>query len=122
MAEWPMSRLRPFAGERLLALCAAALAAASGGTPALAQSDPFALPPGLTAQSVAASSGPGLSEISIDGDVRPRLVELAWRDGVLTIDADAARAAGLPVAGGSGGMLPLGSLQIAKWAFDSTHQ
>ncbi|QGN54898.1 fimbria/pilus outer membrane usher protein [Novosphingobium sp. Gsoil 351] len=117
-----MSRLRPFAGERLLALCAAVLAAASGGTPALAQSDPFALPPGLTAQSVAASSGPGLSEISIDGDVRTRLVELAWRDGVLTIDAAAARAAGLPVAAASGGMIPLASLQIAKWIFDPTHQ
>ena len=117
-----MPRPRRLAGERLLALIAAAVAVASGGQTALAQSDPFALPKGLTAQSVAASSGPGLSEIAVDGDVRARLVDLAWRNGVLTIDADAARVAGLPVPDSSGGMIPLASLKVAKFAFDSTHQ
>ena len=117
-----MPRPRRLAGERLLALFAVALAAVSGGSPALAQSDPFALPKGLTAQSVAASSGPGLSEISIDGDVRSRLVELAWQNGVLTIDADAARAAGLPIPNPSGGMIPLNAIKLGKWAFDSVHQ
>ena len=99
-----------------------ALAATSGGTPALAQSDPFALPQGLTAQSVAASSGPGLSEIAVDGDVKGRLVNLAWQNGALAIDADAARVAGLPVPDSSGGMIPLSSLKLAKFAFDSIHQ
>ncbi len=117
-----MPRLRLRAGERLLALFAVALATASGGSPALAQSDPFALPKGLTAQSVAASSGPGLSEISIDGDVRSRLVELAWQNGTLAIDADAARVAGLPVPDSSGGMIPLNTIKLGKWAFDSVHQ
>ncbi len=117
-----MPRLRRLAGERLLALFAVALAAAAGGSPALAQSDPFALPKGLTAQSVAASSGPGLSEISVDNEVRTRLVELAWQNGVLAIDADAARAAGLPVPDSSGGMIPLSAIKLGKWAFDSNHQ
>jgi outer membrane usher protein FimD/PapC len=116
-----MSRPRRLAAERLLAL-AAALAAVLGGQAAQAQSDPFALPKGLTAQSVAASEGPGLSEIAIDGEVRSRLVNLAWREGALTIDADAARAAGLPVPDSSGGMIPLASFKLAKWRFDSIHQ
>ena len=107
-----MSRPRRLAAERLLAL-AAALAAVLGGQAAHAQSDPFALPKGLTAQSVAVSEGPGLSEIAIDGEVRARLVNLAWRDGVLTIDADAARAAGLPVPDSGGAMIPLASLKLA---------
>ena len=117
-----MPRFRRLAGERLLALLAVVSAAAAGGSPALAQSDPFALPKGLTAQSVAASSGPGLSEISVDDDVRTRLVELAWQNGVLAIDADAARAAGLPVPASNGGMIPLNTLKLGKWTFDSTHQ
>ena len=114
-----MSRPRRLAAERLLAL--AALVAALGGQAAHAQSDPFALPKGLTAQSVAASEGPGLSEIAIDGEVRARLVNLAWRDGVLTIDADAARAAGLPIPDSGGAMIPLASLKLARWRFDSVH-
>ena len=68
-----MRRLPRLAAERFLALCAA-LGAAFGGHPAIAQEDPFALPKGLTAQSVASSDGPGLSEIEIDGEVRSRLV------------------------------------------------
>ena len=117
-----MPRPRRLAGERLLALIAAAVAVASGGQTALAQSDPFALPKGLTAQSVAASGGPGLSEIAVDGDVKARLVDLAWQNGVLAIDADAARVAGLPIPDSSGGMIPLASLKLGKWAFDSIHQ
>jgi outer membrane usher protein len=116
-----MPRPRRLAGERLLALLAA-VTAATCGPAALAQSDPFALPKGLTAQSIAANSGPGLSEISVDNQVRSRLVELAWQNGVLAIDADAARAAGLPVPDSSGGMLPLGTIKLGKWAFDSNRQ
>ena len=116
-----MRRFRQLAGERLLALCAA-LAAASGGSSALAQEDPFALPRNLTAQSVAAADGPGLSEISIDGNVRARLIKLAWRGRELLIDAEAARAAGLPVPDGTPAMIPLASLRISKWGFDSVHQ
>lgn len=116
-----MRRLRRLAAERVLAL-AAALSAAFGGQAATAQEDPFALPKGLTAQAVASNDGPGLSEIEIDGEVRQRLVPLAYRNGSLAIDADAARAAGLPVAPGGGGMIPLNSIKVAKWNFDSIHQ
>ena len=117
-----MSRHRRPAPERVLALIAALGAAVAGGLPAHAQSDPFALPQGMTAQSVAQSGGPGLSEIAVDGDTRVRLVELAWQGGVLAIDADGARVAGLPIPDSSRGMVPLASLQLAKWTFDSVHQ
>lgn len=113
-------RPRP-AAERLLALAALG-AALAGGHPAHAQSDPFALPKGTTAQSVAQADGPGLSEIAVDGETRTRLVELTWRGGALAIDADGARAAGLPVPDSSRGMVSLASLEIAKWRFDSVHQ
>ncbi|MCA1660996.1 MAG: fimbria/pilus outer membrane usher protein [Novosphingobium sp.] len=63
-----------------------------------------------------------MSEIAIDGDVRPRLVNLVWRGDTLAIDADAARAAGLPVPDSSGGMIPLSAINLAKWRFDSVHQ
>ena len=116
-----MHRFRQLAGERLLALCAALLAA-TGGSPALAQEDPFALPRNLTAQSVAAADGPGLCEISIDGAVRARLIELSWHGRDLLIDAEAARVAGLPVPIGTPAMIPLASLRVSKWSFDSTHQ
>ena len=116
-----MSRPRRLAAERLLAFVAV-LATATGGSTAQAQEDPFALPKGLTAQSVAAASGPGLSEIAIDGDIRTRLVNLEWRGGELLIDSDAARAAGLPVPDSSGAMIPLSALRLAKWRFDSVHQ
>lgn len=116
-----MRRFHQAAAERLLAL-AAALGAALGGGSAHAQTDPFALPSGLTAQSVSAQQGPGLSEISVDGETRARMVDLAWAGGVLTIDAEGARAAGLPVAPGLQGKVPLDSLRIAKWTFDSQRQ
>lgn len=116
-----MRRLRHRAGKRLLALLAAP-AAAIGGHPATAQEDPFALPKGLTAQSVAASEGPGLSEIEIDGDVRSRLVPLAYRGGALAIDAEAGRQAGLPIGDGATGMVLLSSLKVAKWSFDPLSQ
>jgi len=93
-----------------------------GGSSALAQSDPFALPTGVTARTVSAQSGPGLSEIAVDGDTRARLVDLAWVNGALTIDADAARAGGLPVAPGQQGRIAIDSLRIAKWNFDAQRQ
>ena len=117
-----MFRHRRPAAERVLALIAALGAAVTGGLPANAQSDPFALPSGMTAQSVVQSGGPGLSEIAVDGDTRARLVELVWQGGALAIDADGARVAGLPVPDSSQGMVPLASLQLAKWKFDSIRQ
>jgi outer membrane usher protein len=117
-----MSRLRPPALERLLAL-AAAIFAALGGNPAHAQSDPFALDTGITAQSVAAERrGPGLTEIAVDGETRARMVNLTWRDDVLLIAADGARAAGLPIPDSASGEIPLDSLRIVKWRFDSVRQ
>ncbi|WP_296675253.1 fimbria/pilus outer membrane usher protein [Novosphingobium sp.] len=116
-----MRRFRQTAGERLLAL-AAALGTALGGQSAHAQTDPFALPTGVTAQSVAAQSGPGLSEIAIDGETRARLVDLSWANGVLTISAESAKAAGLPIPADASGQIPLSSIKIAKWSFDSLKQ
>lgn len=116
-----MAARRPLAADRLLALVAA-LSAITGGAPAFAQEDPFALPKGLTAQSVVIDEGPGLSEIAIDGEVRKRLVLLAWQGESLTIDADAARAAGLPVDDAAQGMVPLQRLPLAKWSFDKFTQ
>jgi outer membrane usher protein FimD/PapC len=116
-----MLRRRPPAAERVLALVAFG-AALAGGLPAHAQSDPFALPKGMTAQAVAQADGPGLSEIAVDGDTRSRLVQLAWRNGVLAIDAEGARVAGLPVPDSSEGMVPLAALKLAKWKFDAVHQ
>lgn len=116
-----MRRSRQTAAERVLAL-AALLSIAFGGSTARAQSDPFALPSGVTARSVSAQAGPGLSEIAVDGETRVRLVDLAWQNGVLTIDAEAARAAGLPVPEGARGKVPLDSLKVAKWNFDPRRQ
>lgn len=116
-----MRRFRPPAAERLLAF-AATFVAALGGSTAHAQTDPFALPTGLTAQNLPAQQGPGLSEIAVDGDVRGRMVDLAWDHGVLTISAEDARAAGLPVAPAATGRVALDSLQVAKWSFDSLRQ
>ncbi len=116
-----MRRSHPPAVERVLAI-AASLVAALGGSAAHAQTDPFALPTGLTATSLPAQDGPGLSELAIDGDVRPRMVDLAWDQGVLTIAAADARAAGLPVAQGLTGRIALASLKVAKWAFDPLKQ
>ena len=117
-----MSRHRRPAAERVLALIAALGAAVAGGLPAHAQSDPFALPKGMTAQSVAQADGPGLSEIAVDGDTRSRLVQLSWQGGALAIDADGARAAGIPIPDSSQGLVPLASLKLAKWRFDSIRQ
>lgn len=116
-----MPRSRPTAVERLLALFAA-LAAALGGGAAHAQTDPFALPTGVTAQTVSSQGGPGLSEIAVDGETRARLVDLAWIDGALTIDAEGARAVGLPIPATRNGKIALASLRIAKWAFDPLRQ
>lgn len=116
-----MRRYRRPAAERLLSLIAA-LGAALGVSPAQAQTDPFALPTGVTAKAARAEAGPGLSEIAVDGDVRKRFVDLAWEGGVLTIDADNARVAGLPVPDSAKGKIPLATLKIAKWSFDPLTQ
>jgi outer membrane usher protein len=102
---------------------AAGVAALTGGT-ANAQTDPFALPTTTTASAVpeAASSGPGLSEIEIDGRVNARLVELRGAGGALTIDADGARAAGLPVDAAASGQIRIDALKLYQWRFDPLRQ
>ena len=115
-----MAPRRPSA-ERILALFAAA-SAALGGSPAIAQSDPFALPRDLTVESVQTNDGPGLSEIMVDGEVMKRLVPLVWQGKALSIDADAARAAGLPVDDATHGMVALDRLTLANWKFDALRQ
>lgn len=112
---------RPRAARSLLALIATA-STLSGHAVRAQETDPFALPPDLTVKAVEQAAGPGLSEIEIDGAVRPRLVTLAGRGDALAIDAEDARAAGLPVPDGATGPLPLSTLAVYKWQFDSLRQ
>lgn len=116
-----MALLRPRAVKPLLALIAAASALSSGLARAQ-ETDPFALPSDVTVKAVEQSAGPGLSEIEIDGAVRKRLVTLTGRGDTLAIDAEDARAAGLPVPDGASGLLRFNSLAIYKWQFDSLRQ
>jgi outer membrane usher protein len=100
-----------------------AVACALPGSAAAAQdSDPFALPKDLTVKAVDQAAGPGLSEIEIDGTVRSRLVTLTGRGDTLAIDAEEARAAGLPIPDGAHGEVRLSSLAIYQWHFDSLRQ
>lgn len=103
-----------------LALVAAL--AAIAGSPLAAQSDPFALPEGLTAQSVRPEEGPRLSEITVDGRSRARMVTLAGSGREMTIDADEARAAGLPVPESATGPVKLATLKLYEWKYDSLRQ
>lgn|GEM_PF-3883426 len=102
------------------ALLAAVSAAA--GSPLAAQTDPFALPEGLTAQSVRPQEGPLLSEIVVDGRPKGRMVTVAGSGRERTIDADDARAAGLPVPEGATGAVKLATLKLYEWKFDSLRQ
>lgn len=116
-----MPSLTRRAADGLLALIAGA-AALTGGA-ANAQTDPFALPKSASAAAVQAETGgPGLSEIEIDGRILARLVELQGSGDALTIDAAAARAAGLPVPDGASGPIRLDTLKIYQWRFDSLRQ
>ncbi|MGX7896146.1 hypothetical protein [Tsuneonella sp. HG222] len=117
-----MSSPNRSAASRFFTLLAALIVALAGHQPARAQEDPFARDPAIDARSVAAAGGPGLSEIVVDGSARSRMVELTWRGKELLIDADGARAAGLPVPDDLHGNIPLGSLEIAKWQFDTFRQ
>ena len=112
-----MPRQSVSAAKSLFTSIAAAILAFLGN-PAHAQSDPFAIPKDLTAETVTGEEGPGLSEIVVDGALKPRMVDLAWKDGALTIDADNARVAGLPVADGQTGYIALAELELATWSFD----
>jgi len=67
-----MALLRPRAASPLLALIAAAFAFTAEGARAQ-DTDPFALPSGMTVKAVEEAPGPGLSEIEIDGSLRKRL-------------------------------------------------
>ena len=116
-----MASQRPSAAKPLLALIAG-LAALTGGA-ARAQDDPFALPTGMTVKTAEqAFAGPLLSEIQVDGAIRHRLVEVQGRGQDVTISADDARAAGLPVPEGSTGRVKLASLSLYKWSFDTLRQ
>lgn len=108
------------AARHPLALLAAL--AATTGSPLAAQSDPFELPAGLTAQSVRLEEGPRLSEITVDGRTRARMVSLAGSGRELTIDADDARGAGLPVPDGATGPVKLAELDLYEWNYDSLRQ
>ena len=111
------------AARPLLALLAAGTVAAIAPAPALAQADPFALPPSLTADSVQqADTGPVLAEIVVDGASRRRLVSVEGRGRTMTIDADDARTAGLPIPGGAQGAISIASLNIYQWKFDPLRQ
>ena len=96
--------------------------AALCSSPLAAQSDPFALPEGMTAQSVRDAPGPGMSEIVVDGMRQDRMVDLQGHGTAMRIDAAAARAAGLPVPDGASGYIPLSSLPIYQFQFDSLAQ
>lgn len=115
-----MPSLALHAARPTLALIAAV--AAITGSPLAAQSDPFALPEGLTAQSVRPDEGSRLAEITVDGRSRARMVTVAGSGREMTIDADDARAAGLPVADGARGAVKLASLELYEWKFDSLRQ
>ena len=116
-----MASQRPSAAKPLLALIAG-LAALTGGA-ARAQDDPFALPTGTTVKTAEqAVAGPLLSEIQVDGAMRRRLVEVQGRGQDLTIGAEDARAAGLPVPEGANGRVRLASLSLYKWSFDTLRQ
>jgi outer membrane usher protein FimD/PapC len=103
-----------------LALIAAL--AATAGSPLAAQSDPFALPEGLTAQSARPDDGPRLSEITVDGRSRTRMVTVSGSGRELAIEADDARAAGLPVPDNAAGPIKLSTLQLYQWDYDSLRQ
>jgi len=100
-----------------------AAAAATFGSPVHAQTDPFALPDGLTVQTVAQDdAGPLLSEIVVDGREGRRMVTLRGRGQAMTIDADEARAAGLPVPDGAHDAVRLADLKLYRWSFDPLRQ
>lgn len=116
-----MLLLRPRAAKPLLALAAAASALA-GGAARAQDTDPFALPSDLTVKAVDEAAGPGLAEVEIDGVVKRRLVNLNGRGDALTIDAQDARTAGLPVSDNASGPIRLSTLAVYKWQFDNLHQ
>lgn len=112
---------RPRAASLLLALTA--VAAVSNGAGARAQNaDPFALPENLTAKAAEKSAGPVLAEIEVDSQVRGRLVSVEAQGDDLAINADDARAAGLPVAENYAGSILLSSLPVYRWSYDRFRQ
>jgi outer membrane usher protein len=109
------------AARPLLALAAGLAGLASPS--AQAQGDPFALPKALTvdaAQSL--PTGPLLSEIVVDGRAKSRMVAIEGRGDEVTIDAEGARAAGLPVPEGASGQIRLATLKLYQWKFDPFRQ
>lgn len=115
-----LSRDRRAAARPPAALLTALLALTA--SPAAGQADPFALPKGVTAQTAAHASVPMLSEIFVDGKARPRMVTVSGHGENLSIDADEARAAGLPVPDGANGAIRMASLKVYQWTFDPLRQ
>ncbi|MFN6935203.1 MAG: hypothetical protein ACK4NZ_08635, partial [Tsuneonella sp.] len=109
------------AARPLLALLAGVTGLLS--LPAQAQSDPFALPKTLTVDSAQSlQTGPLLSEIVVDGRTKSRMVTVEGRGEDVTIDAEEARAAGLPVPDSAKGQVRLDSLKLYQWKYDSFRQ
>lgn len=120
-----MYRHQKPAAKTLLALPLAFAALISGQNPALAQgSDPFALPTNATINDARAgeAKGPGLSAIEVDGRSLTRMVELAYIDGDLAIDADSAEMASLPLEAGATGFIKIKDIKLANWSFDKLSQ
>ncbi len=121
-----MSRPSPLAAEIFrapLLLIAALFAQVLAAPVAAAQSnDPFALPSDVTIADAVDLSGPGLSSIRVDGREMDMLVRLAWIGEVLNIDADDARAVGLPVDAEMTGYVPVEDIYLASWDFSQLDQ
>lgn len=109
------------AARPLLALAAGLAGLASPS--AHAQSDPFALPKTMTVDAAQAlPTGPLMSEVIVDGRAKGRMVAIEGRGDAVSIDADDARAAGLPVPEGATGQIRLDTLKLYQWKFDSFRQ
>lgn len=120
-----MRRLSTPAAKRLAPFSFAFAVLISGQTPVHAQAaDPFALPTDITIADARSgeAEGPGLSAIAVDGRSLARMVELAYVDGELAIDAKSAEMASLPLDVGATGLIPLKSLKLADWSFDKLSQ
>lgn len=120
-----MRRLQTPAAKRLVPLSLAFAALVSGQSPVLAQAaDPFALSNDITIADARSeeAKGPGLSAISIDGRALTRMVNLAYVDGELAIDAKSAEMASLPINPGTTGFIRIKDIDVADWSFDKLSQ
>ncbi|MDR7101351.1 fimbria/pilus outer membrane usher protein [Croceicoccus sp. BE223] len=117
-----MSRPLRAAASLLRAVACCLLLTASATTARAQVEDPFALPDIVSLDDATDLSGPGLVAVELDGVLLDRFIALAWQDGVLTIDAEAARAAAIPVPEGRSGYVAVADLAVASWNFDRQTQ